>query len=61
MKDNKITIKNLSDRITEDDCKLMCEKFGVVYKTNIFRPYGQSGECDITFTIIKPRLMQYYH
>jgi hypothetical protein len=49
MKGNKITIKNLSDRITENDCKMMCEQFGLVYRVNITKDYlGTVGE--VVFT-----------
>ena len=30
MKGNKIILKNFTDRITEDDCRTLCSKFGTI-------------------------------
>ena len=49
MKGNKIEIRNLSRRITEEDCKLMVSKFGRMYKS-IFRTAYDGNECEIIFT-----------
>ena len=48
MKDNKIVIKNLTDRITEEECKMMCETFGKVYMLSMMSRYG-SYTCEVVF------------
>ena len=49
MKDNKIIIRNLTERITDDDCKLMVSKFGRIYKTKFLKLYNEN-ECEVIFT-----------
>jgi hypothetical protein len=49
MKDNEITIRNLSKLVTEEECNTIASKYGMVYKVTIINTYGNQ-ECDIVYT-----------
>ena len=49
MKGNKINIKNLTERITDEECKTLCCKFGTVYNVATVGMYPVR-EVRVTFT-----------